>query len=268
MALYGKGGRDNSKLCVTAQTKLELSADGLTTTAPVFVQPTSEVPCLLGTNVLPKLGVKVLRANGQAIGEEPSVPDLTSVSRVSVIHSTYAPSRRATFIEAELQCPLIGSDTLVFEPNQASLKAVGLDATDSLLIRRPDGRVWVPVENCVAVSIRLEPGTCIGSVTCVSDVQKAPCDDVRVPEEPEAQCFGVKAESPERLECLLTALQLTRGMLTHDQFQRLKKLIGDNADVFALDSSDLGHTDLDNHHVDTSDHPPIKQPARHVPFVY
>ena len=42
----------------------------------------------------------------------------------------------------------------------------------------------------------------------------------------------------------------------------------DNADVFALDNSELGHTDLVHHHVDTGDHPPVKQPMRRVPFVY
>ena len=42
----------------------------------------------------------------------------------------------------------------------------------------------------------------------------------------------------------------------------------DNADLFALDNSELGHTDLVQHHVDTGDNPPIEQPVRRVPFVY
>ena len=66
--LYGKGGRDSSELCITAQTDLQLSVDGLMVTAPVFIQPSSGVPCLLGTNVLPQLGVRVVRANGQLLG--------------------------------------------------------------------------------------------------------------------------------------------------------------------------------------------------------
>ena len=44
--LYGKGGRDSSRLCITAQTDLQLSVDGLTVTAPIFIQPSSVVPCL------------------------------------------------------------------------------------------------------------------------------------------------------------------------------------------------------------------------------
>ena len=37
--IYGKGGRDSSELCITAQTNLQLSVDGLTVTALVFIQP-------------------------------------------------------------------------------------------------------------------------------------------------------------------------------------------------------------------------------------
>ena len=38
--------------------------------------------------------------------------------------------------------------------------------------------------------------------------------------------------------------------------------------MFALQDSELGHTNLVEHKVDTGDHPPIKQPVRRIPFVY
>ena len=38
------------------------------------------------------------------------------------------------------------------------------------------------------------------------------------------------------------------------------------ADVFALDSSELGSTDIVTHTIDTADHPPIHQQARRTPF--
>ena len=48
-----------------------MSLDGHTVLTPVFIQPGSDIECLLGTNVLPQLGVKFLRRNGQAL-----LPDL------------------------------------------------------------------------------------------------------------------------------------------------------------------------------------------------
>lgn len=53
-------------------------------------------------------------------------------------------------------------------------------------------------------------------------------------------------------------LALERDGLTEEEFGNLKKLIADNVDVLALDTSELGHTDLVRHKVDTSDSPPIK----------
>ena len=38
--------------------------------------------------------------------------------------------------------------------------------------------------------------------------------------------------------------------------------------MFALNDTELGHTPFVQHHVDTSDHPPIKQPVRRASFIY
>ena len=61
--IYGKGGRDCSKSCVTVQTDLVIGG-WLTVIVPIFVQPLSSIPFLLGTNILPELKVRIVRANG------------------------------------------------------------------------------------------------------------------------------------------------------------------------------------------------------------
>ena len=38
------------------------------------------------------------------------------------------------------------------------------------------------------------------------------------------------------------------------------------ADVFALDSSELGTTDVVEHHIHTGDSPPVRQAVRRTPF--
>ena len=112
------------------------------------------------------------------------------------------------------------------------------------------------------------PGSCLGSISCMKDPTHSPFP---ASEDDAAQCLTVTGEvanSPERLDRLFAALQLDKGTLTDEQFQRLKGLIGENSDVFALQDSELGHTNLVEHKVDTGDHPPIKQPVRRIPFVY
>ena len=274
--LFGKGGRNNGELCISDLTVLELSVDGFSVKAPIFVEPASEIPCLLGTNILPKLGVKVVRASGEVLGEDYSLNVLPSMSQVCIIHSTYIPGRKATFLEAELQTSLLGGDTLVFEPNRSTLDAFGLDAPDAVLSTIADGRVLIPVVNCSTVSARLKPGTCIGSVSCMATLRSpsVPFSPAKVTEGCEdgtGHCLTVTGEtvnSPERLNHLYAALKLDKGTLTDEQFRQLKELIGENSDLFALQDSELGHTSLVQHKVDTGDHPPIKQPVRRIPFVY
>ena len=43
-------------------------------------------------------------------------------------------------------------------------------------------------------------------------------------------------------------------------------MIATNADMFALENTELGHTELVQHQVDTGDTTPIKQPVRRVQF--
>jgi hypothetical protein len=57
------------------------------------------------------------------------------------------------------------------------------------------------------------------------------------------------------------------GRLTSDQQKQLEELILDCADVFSLTDSDLGHTNIVQHTIDSGDHQPIKQHPRCMPFI-
>ena len=78
MKLHGKDGRSkNQPLNTTAEVVLKVAADGKTTSVPIFVQPDSEQPCLLGMNVISTLGIKILRSNGKPLMEQPIDPGNT-----------------------------------------------------------------------------------------------------------------------------------------------------------------------------------------------
>ena len=54
--LYGKDCEgEKRELDITAEVSLKIEAEGKAVTAPVFVQPESEQPCLLGMNTAPAL---------------------------------------------------------------------------------------------------------------------------------------------------------------------------------------------------------------------
>ena len=53
---------------------------------------------------------------------------------------------------------------------------------------------------------------------------------------------------------------------TVDQLVSLKTLVAEYSDIFALDMSELGLTDLVFQTINTGDNPPIQQPVRCTPF--
>ena len=59
---------------------------------------------------------------------------------------------------------------------------------------------------------------------------------------------------------------LDQSTLTEEPCQQLEALLYEYAAVFALDSSELGSTDLVTHTIDTANHPSIHQQARRILF--
>ena len=73
--------------------------------------------------------------------------------------------------------------------------------------------------------------------------------------------------TPKRIKMLLTQVSLPTQQLSSEETTRLKALIVEFADVFTLDDSELGCTDLLQHCIDTGDHSPIKQRPYCIPVV-
>ena len=152
------------------------------------------------------------------------------------------------------------------------------------MVRHSDGRILIAVENNASLSALLESGQCVGTVMPVDVVSFAELNHERKvgvvsPNRKRLEPANIQLCSPspangathesECLEKLFTAFSLETGNgLTDRQVQALKEMITTNADVFALDNTELGHTGLVQRQVDTDDTSPIKQSVRRVPFVF
>ena len=275
--LYGKAGKGGGKeLIISAQTSLTFAVDGRMANVPVFIQPDSEVLCLLGMNVLPALGVKFLRANSESLQTSESLAHNPTTAQVHLVRTSYVPTQKATFLEAVPDQPLQGCGDLVFEPAQETLESFGIRAPEALLSLQPSGHVWIPVQTPSMLSTRLSSSMHLGCVTVLPKSEGSLLPSVGSSTAPfmgtHACCLKVAIDcpsvSPEKLERLMAELQLSPGDLTQDQFQQLQELISDSVDVFALDDSELGCTSLVQHRIETGNQSPIKQPTRRVPFVY
>ena len=254
--LYGKGGKGGGKeLIISAQTSLTFATDGRMATVPVFIQPDSEVLCLLGMNVLPALGVKFLRANSESLQTSESLAHNPTTAQVHLVRTSYVPTQKATFLEAVPDQPLQGCGDLVFEPAQETLESFRIRPPEALLSLQPSGHVWIPVQNPSILSTRLSSSMHLGCVTVLPKSEGSLLPSVGLSTAPlmgtDACCLKVATDcpsvSPERLERLMAELQLSPGDLTQNQFQQLQELISDSVDVFALDDSELGCTSLVQH---------------------
>ena len=67
---------------------------------------------------------------------------------------------------------------------------------------------------------------------------------------------------------LISELKLSQRTLDCEEkeSEQLENLLLNSDDAFALDDSELGHTSLVQHTIDTGDHPPIKQQPQRTPF--
>lgn len=73
--------------------------------------------------------------------------------------------------------------------------------------------------------------------------------------------------SPECLQKLLKALDLPVDKLNQVELDKLKEVLAESTNVFALDS-ELGCTSLVQHSIDTGDHKAVKQQPYRTPVVY
>ncbi|GFX11773.1 retrovirus-related Pol polyprotein from transposon 412 [Trichonephila clavipes] len=64
----------------------------------------------------------------------------------------------------------------------------------------------------------------------------------------------------------LTPDLLENAELSPEQKSSAERLFQEFEDVFPRNSSDIGHTTVTQHRIDTADHPPIKQHPRRLPF--
>ena len=72
--------------------------------------------------------------------------------------------------------------------------------------------------------------------------------------------------STERVAALRSLLSDCSATLSADQQQKVWRLLVEFADVFSLDETDIGRTDLIKHRIETTDSVPVKIPPRRLPI--
>ena len=143
---------------------------------------------------------------------------------------------------------------------------------ESLITLNVDGMAFIPVENYQGLPIKLKKGMQLEVIRpCdLPDPEKVIDASENVETLDESRCATVKALSntPERFQQLLQSLELPIDKLDPADLDKLKELLAESTDVFALDDSELGCTTLVPHAIHTENHQPIKQRPYRTPVIY
>jgi len=192
-----------------------------------------------------------------------------TVGVVRLLQTTKIPAGYGKMVRARVDGEIAGA-LLLFTPSAVE---GGVKLADGMVEVGDGPCVTLVVENHGRETLRLEGGVELGSVAVVEvagvggpNGSESGADANLL----ETACVchlataGDLAES--RTEKLLSQSNLQYDGLTLSQQQQLEEFLLSYQDIFALDSSELGATQVVSHSIDTGDHPPIKQPVRRVPF--
>ena len=258
--LYGKDGvAGGQQLLITAQLDVTFELDGECVHAPVFVQPGSSQACLLGMNVIPSLGIKVTRASGASLcsvsGHE------GGTAKVGLVKSVCIPGYRGRCVEAKVLHRSEGGEFL-FEPRGEVFDCLGVSVRECLLTVGSDGTVTIPVDNFQSRPVRLECGLDVGVLRSVVD-ERSKCFGIQEKIPGSGSCGVVKAGN-DRLDTIFDELSL--GGSLSEEALKLKELLSDYGDVFALSDAELGCTSVVKHAIETGNAAPIKQLPYRTPM--
>ena len=197
---------------------------------------------------------------------------------VRLIQAARLPSRHVKLVRARVLDPQARS-VRVFEPEKEALKEKGLVIEDAVVEPDENRYVTLAIHNCSLHTVRLEGDHILG---CLQEATILPTPSFAENQPNERDCT-VKAvltaplpgEPDQNVNCeadvdrmtqLLKKLNWDSPVLTVEQKHQLKELLLQNGDLFALDPSELGVTNVVQHTINTGNSTPIRQQARRIPF--
>ena len=280
IALRSYGG---GQLPVVRQVHVTLARTGHHVRAKVQVQRDAPAELLIGTDLLSELGFLLVRAevDGKDVdmlqghqqpvtpgrpgrGEIPPEKDSVSgaAGTVCLLQATKLPGRHSKLVRAEVR----GSERQhlsYFEPD-LGLGVSGREMSDAAVEVDGNNCVVVVLENHGYAPVELEGGRVLGEI---QEVELCEVVDSELGKEGKLVSAVTSEDfSQERLQRLKEGIRVDDSNLTPEQIHQIEDLVLEYADVYAMESSELGVTDTVTHSINTGDSPPIKQPARRIPF--
>ena len=285
------------KLTIVSQVCCQLRWGAKEMNAVLQVQNGAPVDLLLGTDVLGRLGFGLVQQEGEGhttdllkqtdreTGETggPGHKDAGAPAAVvKLLQATRLPARHSRLIRVGIANDKGAVEEMtLFEPETQTLNEKGLAMADAVVGVGSGGEVTLVIVNHGTSPVHLPEGEVLGRLHPAVVVD----DPVNTPEEERVRNRSTAVEGSggrsdqhiaavcpdtvtqeERRHQLLATLKLEEARLTEDESRQVTGLVNEYLDLFALSSTELGRTTVVEHSIDTTDHLPVKQPPRRVPF--
>ena len=253
-------------LNIVAQLPVTLTQGSHEVSSVVLIQQNAPVSLLIGTDLQPALGFRLTVQKsgnqetvllGEDGGERSTAESLqeSNTAVVKLLTATKVPAGHRKLVKARADGKLLEGLTL-FTPKVVDSE---LRIADAAVQTDKEGCLKLIIENSGLSHLQLEEGMRLGTLENVEQV------DTWEESVPKAVVSTIAASQSNREE-LLEKLNLQVEHLSPEQIAQLTKLITRYANVFALNSQELGTTSLVKHVIDTGGHPPVRQPVRRTPF--
>ena len=161
----------------------------------------------------------------------------------------------------------LGVKDVVFEPYEFLSDDQKLVMTEALIEPNKEGYVKLLIENHESHPVFLEAGTMLGQLQAVQIINNDKVPEVlHLREEDPNLVEETMPEPPstptERSQQLLDRINVAWNAISAEEGYKLKSLIDEYNDVFAIDPMEVGRTDLVQHRIDTGGQTPLRQPPR------
>ena len=260
------------------QGEVELSRGPYTIKACVQVQKNVPVDLLLGTDLQPLLGFRLIdEATEQppaATKDPEDVMENTNLpleANVCLLHAEKIPAWHTKVVNVHVE---VGEEdpgvALAFQPAGRLRELTGLVLEEAVV--GASEVTALAITNTGYHPIQLQEGQLLGQVDHVKLIREIgkPSKDHDADQEETLVCHvvdgGPNDTDPDRYHRLLPSLGDGHWNIDRARREELQALVARYADVFAWDPTELGCAQDVVHTIDTSDHEPIKQHPRIVPF--
>ena len=235
---------------------------------PLWSGELEDCGVLMGTNALVKHGFTVTHSDGTHV--EPNSKDAnvstTSVKVINVLldKTVHLKPHQSKVIQTVLEAEMMTTTgDFMISPNETVLAERNCDVPETVVSGNVN-KITIPLNNWGGSPIVIKKGSKIAVLEEVTKVDKS--DDIWTEQSPEVVRM-CQTNTAATSRCQELSGQLKFGNACNKKGKsKLKELLLQYHDIFALCDKELGETDIVTHSIDTGTSPPVKSTPRRLPY--